>query len=55
VRLDHHGTPSIIRDVIPAIQDLFNDHNPPKMAVAARLFALNNRFSDEAANLAKLL
>ena len=41
--------------LIPAIQRLLNDHNLPKMRVAARLFALKNRFSEQAAKLANLL
>jgi len=65
VCLDHHGARSVIKDefgaivepsgLIPAIQHLLNDDNLPKMGVAARLFALNNRFSDQAARLARLL
>jgi glycosyltransferase involved in cell wall biosynthesis len=65
VCLDHHGARSIMRrdfgaivqpsDLIPAIQRLLKDGKLPQMRVAARLFALNNRFSDQAANLAKLL
>ena len=63
--LNHHGARSIMRDdfgavvepsgLIPAVNRLLNDHNLPEMRVAARLFALNNRFSDQAANLARLL
>ena len=65
VCLDHHGARSVMREefgamvepsgLIPAIQRLLNDHNLPKMRVHARLFALNNRFSEQAAKLANLL
>jgi glycosyltransferase involved in cell wall biosynthesis len=65
VCLDHHGARSVMKEefgaivqpsgLIPAIQRLLNDHNLPKMRVAARLFALKNRFSDQAAKLAELL
>jgi glycosyltransferase involved in cell wall biosynthesis len=65
VCLDHHGARGIMSDefgaivqpaeLIPAIKRLLNDHNLPKMRVAARLYALKNRFSDQAAKLAKLL
>jgi len=65
VCLDHDGARSVIRDefgaivepseLIPVIQHLLNDHNLPKMRVAARLFALNNRFSEQAAKLAELV
>ncbi len=65
VCLDHHGARSVMKEefgaivepsgLIPAIQHLLNDHNLLRMSSAARLFALNNRFSDQAANLAKLL
>jgi glycosyltransferase involved in cell wall biosynthesis len=65
VCLDHHGARSVMREefgaivepagLIPAIRQLLNDHNLPEMRSAARLFALKNRFSDQAANLAKLL
>jgi glycosyltransferase involved in cell wall biosynthesis len=65
VCLDHHGARSVIKDefgaivepseLIPVIQHLLNDHNLPKMRVAARLFALNNRFSEQAAKLAELV
>jgi glycosyltransferase involved in cell wall biosynthesis len=65
VCLDHHGARSVIKDefgaivepsgLIPAIQHLLNDLKLPKMRVAARSFALKNRFSDQAAKLANLL
>ena len=65
VCLDHHGARGVIREefgaivepseLIPVIRRLLNDPNLPKMKVAACLFALNNRFSDQAAKLAKLL
>jgi glycosyltransferase involved in cell wall biosynthesis len=65
VCLDHHGARSVMREefgaivepsgLIPAIQRLLNDHNLPKMRVAARLFALKSRFSEQAAKLANLL
>jgi glycosyltransferase involved in cell wall biosynthesis len=65
VCLDHHGARGIMSEefgsvvqpaeLIPAIKRLLNDHNLPKMRVAARLYALKNRFSDQAAKLAKLL
>jgi glycosyltransferase involved in cell wall biosynthesis len=65
VCLDHHGARGIMSDefgaivqpaeLIPAIKRLLNDHNLPKMRVAARLYALKNRFSDQAAKLAELL
>jgi len=65
VCLDHHGARSVMREefgaiveaegLIPAIKRLLNDHNLPKMRVEARLYALKNRFSDQAARLAKLL
>jgi hypothetical protein len=41
--------------LIPAVQRLLNDHNLPEMRVAARLYALKNRFSEQAAKLANLL
>ncbi len=65
VCLDHHGARSVMREefgavvplsgLIPAIKRLLGDEELPKMRVAARLFALSNRFSDQAAALAKLL
>jgi glycosyltransferase involved in cell wall biosynthesis len=65
VCLDHHGARSVMRKefgavvqpsgLIPAIKELLSSENLPKMRVAARLFALNNRFSDQAAMLAELL
>jgi glycosyltransferase involved in cell wall biosynthesis len=65
VCLDHHGARSVMRDefgaivgpsgLIPAIKHLLNDHNLPKMRASARLYALKNRFSDQAAKLAELL
>jgi glycosyltransferase involved in cell wall biosynthesis len=65
VCLDHHGARSVMKEefgamvqpsgLIPAIKRLLNDHNLEKMRVAARLYALTNRFSDQAANLARLL
>jgi glycosyltransferase involved in cell wall biosynthesis len=65
VCLDHHGARSVMREefgaivepsgLIPAIQRVLNDHNLPRMRVAARLFGLKNRFSDQAAKLANLL
>jgi glycosyltransferase involved in cell wall biosynthesis len=65
VCLNHHGARGVMREefgavvepseLIPAIRQLLNDHNLPKMRVAARLYALKNRFSDQAARLAKLL
>ena len=49
VCLDHHGARSVMREefgaivepsgLIPAIQHVLNDHNLPKMRVAARLYA----------------
>ncbi len=63
--LNHHGARSVMSEefgaivepaeLIPAIQRALNDHNLPKMRVAARLYALKNRFSDQAAKLAGLL
>jgi hypothetical protein len=41
--------------LIPAVKRLLNDLNLPKMRVSARLYALKNRFPDQAAKLAKLL
>jgi glycosyltransferase involved in cell wall biosynthesis len=65
VCLDHHGARGVMKEefgavvpvsgLIPAIKRLLGDEDLPKMRVAARLFALKNRFSDQAANLAKLL
>lgn len=65
VCLNHHGARGIIKEefgaivepagLIPAIKQLLNDHNLPKMRSNACLFAHKNRFSDQAANLAKLL
>ena len=65
VCLDHHGARSVMREefgaivqpsgLIPAIKRLLNDHNLQEMAAQARLYALKNRFSDQAANLARLL
>ncbi len=65
VCLDHHGARSVMSEdfgavvepagLIPAIQRLINDDNLPKMRVAARLFAHNHRFSDQAARLARLI
>ena len=65
VCLDHHGARSVMKEefgaivqpsgLISAIKRLLNDENLPKMRVEARLFALKNRFSDQAATLAKLL
>jgi glycosyltransferase involved in cell wall biosynthesis len=65
VCLDHHGARSVRREefgaivepsgLISAIQRLLNDHNLPKIRVAARLFGLKNHFSEQAAKLAKLL
>jgi glycosyltransferase involved in cell wall biosynthesis len=65
VCLDHHGARSVMREefgaivgpsgLIPAIKHLLNDHNLPKMRASARLYALKNRFSDQAAKLAELL
>jgi glycosyltransferase involved in cell wall biosynthesis len=65
VCLDHHGARSVMKEefgvivqpsgLIPAIKRLLNDHNLPQMRVSARLYALKNRFPDQAATLAKLL
>jgi glycosyltransferase involved in cell wall biosynthesis len=65
VCLDHHGARSVMKEefgaivqasgLIPAIKRLLDDHNLKKMRVAARSYALTNRFSDQAANLATLL
>ena len=65
VCLDHHGASAVMREVfgcvvqpsalIPAIKGLLNDHNLADKGVNARLFALNNRFSQQAAKLAKLI
>jgi glycosyltransferase involved in cell wall biosynthesis len=65
VCLNHHGARSVIKDefgaivessgLIPAIQRLLTEPNLSKMRVAARSFALRNRFSDQAAKLARLL
>jgi len=65
VCLDHHGARGIMREefgaivqpsgLIPAIKRLLSDGNLSKMGVAARLFALENRFSEQAAKLAGLL
>jgi len=65
VCLDHHGARGVMREgfgavvqpsgLIPAIKRLLNDENLPKMRVAARLFALKNRFSDQAAALANII
>lgn len=65
VCLNHHGARSVMSEefgaivepegLIPAIRRALNDHNLPKMRVAARLYALKNRFSDQAAKLAELL
>jgi glycosyltransferase involved in cell wall biosynthesis len=65
VCLDHHGARGVMKEefgavvplsgLIPAIKRLLGDEELPKMRVAARLFTLKNRFSDQAAALAKLL
>jgi glycosyltransferase involved in cell wall biosynthesis len=65
VCLDHHGARSVMREefgaivepsgLIAAIQRLLNTDNLPKMRLAARSYALNHRFSDQAAKLARLL
>lgn len=65
VCLDHHGARGVMREefgaivqppgLIPAIRRLLGDENLPRMRVEARLFALKNRFSDQAAKLAELL
>jgi glycosyltransferase involved in cell wall biosynthesis len=65
VCLDHHGARSVMKDdfgavvdpagLIPAIQRLLNDPNLLEMRTNARLFALKNRFSDQAAKLAELI
>jgi glycosyltransferase involved in cell wall biosynthesis len=65
VCLDHHGARSVMKEefgaivepagLMPAIKWLLNEQNLPKMRVEARLYALKNRFSDQAASLAKLL
>ena len=65
VCLDHSGAREIMKDdfgavatpdtLISTILELLNDHNLPKMRTNARLFALRNRFSDQAASLARLL
>jgi len=65
VCLDHHGARAVMREefgcvvqpsaLIPAIKGLLNDHNLADKGVNARLFALNNRFSQQAAKLAKLI
>lgn len=65
VCLNHHGARSVMSEefgavvepegLIPAIRRLLNDDNLPKMRAAARLFALKNRFSEQAAKLAELL
>jgi glycosyltransferase involved in cell wall biosynthesis len=65
VCLDHHGARSVMTEefgaivepagLMPAIKRLLNEQNLPKMRVEARLYALKNRFSDQAANLAKLI
>jgi hypothetical protein len=43
------------RNLVPTIQRLLNDETLPEKGANARLFALKNRFADQAANLAKLL
>jgi glycosyltransferase involved in cell wall biosynthesis len=65
VCLNHHGARDVMKEefgaivepsgLIPAIRQLLNDHNLPKMGVNARLFSLKNRFSEQAAKLAELL
>lgn len=65
VCLNHHGARGVMKEefgavvnpagLVPAIRRLLNDENLPRMRVNARLFALQNRFSDQAAALAKLL
>jgi glycosyltransferase involved in cell wall biosynthesis len=65
VCLDHHGARSVMREefgaivqpsgLIPAIQRMLNDHNLSKMGAEARLYALKNRFSEQAGRLAELL
>jgi glycosyltransferase involved in cell wall biosynthesis len=65
VCLDHHGARGVMREefgaiveprgLIPAIKHLLNDHNLPKMRASARLYALKNRFSEQAAKLATLI
>jgi glycosyltransferase involved in cell wall biosynthesis len=63
--LDHHGARAVMREefgaivqpgeLVDAILRLINDHNLAKMSLSARLYALNHRFSDQAAKLAQLL
>jgi glycosyltransferase involved in cell wall biosynthesis len=66
VCLDHHGARSVMRDefgaIVPASELraalarlLANDEDRRKMGEAAREFAGNQRFSDRAAQLARLL
>jgi glycosyltransferase involved in cell wall biosynthesis len=65
VCLDHHGARAVMKEdfglivqpsgLIPAIKSLLNNGDLHKMQTAARLFALNHSFSDQAARLAKLL
>jgi glycosyltransferase involved in cell wall biosynthesis len=65
VCLDHHGARGVMREefgaivqpsgLIPAIQRMLNDHNLSKMGAEARLYALKNRFSEQAARVAELI
>jgi hypothetical protein len=41
--------------LMPAVKRLLNDHNLPKMRLAARSYALSHRFSDQATRLAKIV
>lgn len=65
VCLDHSGARGVMREefgavvqpdgLIPAIQHILYERDLPKMRLAARLYALENPFSEQAAKLAKLL
>jgi len=65
VCLDHHGARAVMKEefglivqpsgLIPAIKSLLNNGDLHRMQTAARLFALNHSFSDQAAKVAKLL
>jgi glycosyltransferase involved in cell wall biosynthesis len=65
VCLDHHGARSVMREefgamveaegLIEALKGLLNDRNLSTRGAAARAYALENRFADQARKLAELL
>ena len=65
VCLDHHGARSVMREefgamvgaegLVEALKGLLNDVGLSKKGAAARAYALENRFADQAARLAELV